>query len=123
MVSILDGELADTIADALSYAAIPYDISIARSVTTGGDPADPGSGTTVTTNYACQGWIDTYTAFDIANSLVLAGDAKIFVVANTLDMPSPPVPGDMVTARGKTYATINVSTDPALACWVIQCRA
>jgi hypothetical protein len=123
MVSILDGELADTIADALIDAAIPFAVTITRSGTTGGDPADPGSGTTVTTDYPCQGFVDSYSAFDVANSLVLAGDVKIVVIANSLDMPSQPSPGDIVTARGRSYSIINVSADPALALFEIQGRA
>lgn len=122
MDSILLGDLAGTIGDALIDAAIPFALTISRDVTTGGDPFDPGSGTTVTTDYSCQGFVDTFSAFDVANSLVLAGDVRIIVVATTLDMPSPPSPGDRVTANGKTYSVLNVSADPALATYTLQAR-
>lgn len=122
MVSILDGELAETIADALQDAAIPFAITITRDVPQDSpDPADPLP--PITTDFPCQGFIDSYSAFDIANSLVSAGDAKIVVIANTLTMPSPPGPGDRVTARGKTYSVINVSADPANALYELQARA
>jgi hypothetical protein len=33
------------------------------------------------------------------------------------------VPGDRVTARGKSYSIIDVSSDPALATYTLQARA
>jgi hypothetical protein len=122
MDSILDGSLADDIADALTSAGIPFAVTITRDVPQDSpDPADPLP--PITTNYPCSGWVDAYTAADLANSLILASDTKIIVVATTLTMPSPPVPGDRVTTQGKSYTVINVSSDPALATFELQARA
>lgn len=122
MDSILDGSLADDIAAALDSAGVPYAITITRDVPQDSpDPADPLP--PVSTDFPCTGWVDAYKAEDLANSLILASDTKIIVVATTLTMPSPPVPGDRVTAKGATYSVIDVSSDPALATYTLQARA
>ncbi len=74
MDSILDGKLADTIADALTGAAIPLDIVLTRmlpgSIEPPYAPYDPGPPTP--DPHACKGWPDTYTADELANSLILS---------------------------------------------------
>jgi hypothetical protein len=73
------------------------------------------------TDYPCTGFFDSYTSLERANSLILASDVKIVIVAKTLDIE--PSPSDAVTVRGKTYSIQNVSADPALALWELQGRA
>jgi hypothetical protein len=120
MSSILEGELADTIGDALLDAAIPLDVVIMRS--TPGviiDPADPPPPTI--TDHACKGFVDTYTDALRAASLVQADDVKVVIVAKTIDIV--PKPLDIVMVRTKTYTVITVSTDPALALYELQARS
>jgi hypothetical protein len=119
MVSILEGELAEIIGDALIDADIPFAITVTRSTPGDGPAYDPGPPTL--TDHACQGFVDTYAAQYIDDTIILAGDVKIVIVAKTLDIE--PVPGDTVTARDKTYSVINVSADPALALYELQARA
>lgn len=116
-MSILDSELADTLTDALSAFDIPQSCVVTRT-TLSGPPFDP---TTTTTDYDCVGWRDTYSAMEHANNTVLMSDVKIYVVASSLSI-TPATP-DKITINGRSYNIINVSADPAGACWVIQARA
>ena len=123
MTSILDGELAAEVADALSNAAIPIDLTVTRMLPGSTDPPfapwDPGPPTP--DPHTCKGWPDVYMADELANSLILSTDVKVFVVATTLDID--PTPADTVTVRGVTYQVISVSADPALAIWTLQARS
>jgi hypothetical protein len=120
MDSILNGELADTISDALLDAGIPLDVVVTRlTPNVGGDPADPPPPTL--TDHACKGFADRFSDAFIAAGLIERGDIKVVVVANTLAIE--PEPGDQVTIRGKTYRVFDVSADPALALYELQARA
>lgn len=119
MESILDGDLAGEIADALDSAGIPFAVTVIRDVPVeGGDPADPQP--PVETPFACSGWIDDWDADYLASGLVERTDVKIIVIANSIAIV--PAAGDRVTARGKTYSVLNVSADPALATYTLQAR-
>jgi hypothetical protein len=112
MSSILEGDLAETIADALIDAAVPLDIVITRfTPSVGGDPADPSPPTL--TDYGCKCFADYFSDAFIAAGLIERGDIKVVVVANTLGIE--PRPGDQVTIHGRTYRVFDVSADPALA--------
>jgi hypothetical protein len=119
MVSILEGELAETIGDALVDAGIPFAITITRTTPGDGPPYDPGPGTS--TDYPCQGFLDTYAAQFIDGSRILEGDVKAVIIVKTLDIE--PLPGDTLTAHDKTYSVITVSADPAQALYELQARA
>jgi hypothetical protein len=118
-MSILDGELAETIADALEAADLPLDCVLTRSTPGDGDPWNPDAGTS--TDYACKGFTDEYTALERADSLIQADDIKVVIVATTVAIE--PLPLDSVSIRSKTYTVVNVSTDPARALWQLQARA
>lgn len=120
-MSILDGELADTIADALADADIPIDVTVTREeeIGPGENPWDPPI--TGPVNYSCKGFVDTFGEFYAAAGLVEAGDAKIVIVAKTLSIV--PAIGNTVTARSKTWMILNVSADPALALYELHGRA
>lgn len=135
IVSILEGELAEQIADALAEASIPLSATVTRSVL---DPESPPWEPTYTTvAYACQGIVDSYSVLERAQSNVEVSDVKVLIVAQSLlnaPIPPPdeepdeptgliePAPGDGVTIGGKSYTVIAVSTDPARALWELQCR-
>jgi hypothetical protein len=116
-MSILEGELAETIGDALLGADIPLDLVVTRSTSGGGgDPWDPDPPTL--TDYPCKGFVDSYTALERAGTLIEASDVKVVIVAKTLAIK--PTPADTVKVRGKTYSIVNVSADPAVALWELQ---
>jgi hypothetical protein len=119
MVSILEGELAATIGDALLDAGIPFAITVTRSTPGDGPAYDPGP--PVLTDYACQGFIDTYATQPNDGTSIQVGDVKAVIVASTLAIE--PKAGDTVTAHGKTRTVIGVSTDPATALYELQARA
>lgn len=119
MVSILEGELAETIGDALIDADIPFAITVTRSTPGNGPAYDPGPPTF--TDYPCQGFLDIYGAQFIDGSRILEGDVKAVIIAKTLDIQ--PLPGDTLTAHDKTYSVITVSADPAQALYELQARA
>lgn len=120
MDSILDGDLADDIADALTSAGIPFAVAITRDVPQDSpDPADPLP--PISTDYAGSGWVDDWDASYLASGLVERADVKIIIIATSIAIV--PDTGDRVTVRGKTYSVLNVSADPALATYTLQARA
>lgn len=120
MASILEGELAQTIADALLDAEIPFDIVVSRSTTADG-PNQWTPGAAVTTTYACKGFVEDWSIEYIAAGMVQANDLRVVIFAATLAIA--PEPGDTVTVRGKSYGVLTVSPDPAVATFVMQVRA
>lgn len=121
MASILDDEIAATIADALTSADVPLDCVLSRTVPGTPDPNEPWNpGTPTTTNYECRGWADHYEAAELVNTTILATDVKVMIVAGTLAVE--PQPTDTMTVGGKGYTIIAVSTDPAGAMWTVQAR-
>lgn len=120
-MSLLEGEIAAIVNESLEGANVPYDIVITRTVTTGGDPWTPGSGTTTTVNHSCRGFEDEYKAHERDGTLIQANDTRVLVLAPSIDID--PNGADSITVRGKTYAIINAVLDAAGATWIIQGRA
>ena len=118
MTSILDGELADTLVDALNIARIPQTLNIVRRVVDPNSP--PWDPTSVEATYSCSGWVDTYTATEIGAGAVQASDRKAFVICSSLAVT--PLAGDHVVIDSVSYSIMSVQRDPAGACWVIQAR-
>lgn len=119
MTSILEGELAQTISDALIDAGIPYDVTVTRTVRGDYDPAVGGYPET-TTHYPCKGFVESYSDLLRATGVVGPGDVKIVVLGPTLDIV--PSPTDTITARGRTFSIISVTADPAGATIEVQGR-
>lgn len=121
MASILEGELAATIADALLDADIPFTVTVSRTVLGEVDPETPWiEPEEVTTHYACKGFVETFSSDYIAGGLVEANDVKIIILPSTLSITVELT--DHVTARGIQYSIVNISTDPALATVELQAR-
>lgn len=116
-LSVLDSELATILTDALSAFDIPYALTITRNEVSG-PPFDP---VITPIAHSCQGWRDQYSAQDLINTAILATDVKAFVVASSLDIV--PSTADTLTLNGTVYSIMNVSADPATACFIIQARA
>ena len=120
-MSILEGELAATITEALLDADVPFDITVTRTVESEPDPATPWlPGETVTTHYPCKGFIEQYDVFHLSSTQIQVGDVKVVILVPTLAIT--PELTDTVTARGKSYIIVNVSPDPALATIELQAR-
>lgn len=118
MSSPLEGSLAKAIGNGLK--GLFYDATLTRTTVTGGDPYDPGSGTTTTETFACQAFEDTYSTFERQNTLIQAGDVKVVVLATTL--ATTPTTADKITTRGVTRSIVSVERDPAGATWTCQVR-
>jgi hypothetical protein len=122
LVSILEGELAQTITDALLDADIPYDVTVWRTVPGEPDPETPWiPGEPTTTSYVGKGFTETFSADYISGGLVEANDLKVVILIPTLAIT--PELSDVVTVRGQTYTIISISPDPALATVALQVRA
>jgi hypothetical protein len=119
-MSILEGELAATIADALIEADLPLAITLTRTTAgSGGDPWNPPTGTTTT--YQCSGFTDSYRDAERVGTLIEATDRKVIVIGATL-LTTPEV-SDTVNIQGEPLNVMSVLTDPARALWELQCRA
>jgi len=122
-VSILDGELAELIYDALEGADVPYGLTLIRSVPGSTAPPysahNPGSATTQT--FGCRGFIDDYRADQRDGTIIQVNDRKVIVLAPSLSVT--PAPQDKITARGTQYVVVSVRADPAMATWTIQARS
>lgn len=117
--SLLEGSLAKAIGKGLK--GLFYDATLTRTTTTDGPAWDPGSGTTTTTDYPCKAIEDSFSKYDLANSLIQAGDVKVIVLATTLEVE--PTTADKITTRGVARSIVSVERDPARATWTCQCRA
>jgi predicted dinucleotide-binding enzyme len=120
-MSILEGELAQVISEALIDANVPFDITVRRTEIVGGVPWEPGSGEEVTTNYPAKGFVADFSTLERAQTLIEANDVKIVILLPTID--TMPLTSDSVIARGKVYSIIRLSPDPAMATLEIQARA
>jgi hypothetical protein len=118
-LSILDGELADELTDALDAAGIPYAATVTRMLPGDGPSHNPGPSTP--DPHACQGWVDEYDQDHRDGTLIQANDRKVIIVASSLDIV--PTTAETVTIRGATYSIIRVALDPAGAVYEMQARA
>lgn len=122
-MSLLDGELADIINDALEGADLPFDLTLSRDVP--GSTAPPYSqwnpGPPTTQTHACRGFVDDYRADQRDGTLIQLNDRKVVILAPSLSVV--PVPGDKITARGIEYTAVTVQADPALATYTCQARS
>lgn len=86
------------------------------------DPAKPWEGTTErVTVHRCRGFVDQFSRFEVAQSLVQANDRKVAIAADTLDV-EPTEEGRLVVG-GQTLSIVSVRSDPLGATWEIQARA
>lgn len=119
MTSLLSGALAAAVYSGLK--SLFLDATIERDVLSSSpdfDPSDPPPASQVT--FSCKAIKDNYSAFDLQNKDIIAGDAKILILANSL--AATPQPNDRVTVQGQTFAVINSKIDPANALWECQGR-
>src|SRR6185369_7619417 len=120
MVSPLSGSLAAQIYSGMKnlFLDATYTVDVPGTIV---DPADPPAPTP--TPYACKAIVDTYNDYFSKSGLVLDGDRKVLILANSLAVR--PVVNARVTVPavgGVEFTVINVSTDPATAVWTLQGR-
>ena len=127
MTSLLLGDLANIINDALG-SSIFLDAVLTRDVVaSGGDPADPPDPTQVT--YTCKAIRDFYGAGFLSGGLVDSKDVKVIILQKSLS--TTPLSLDRITITGMpgTFVIVSpgigrlaaVTADPANATW--ECRA
>ena len=125
-MSLLEGDIAEMVADGLMAADLPYEITITRMTEGTPRPPDhpswePWDDEAVEVKHACMGFVDTYSAFLVASGVVDAGDVKIVLLQT--QTPVVPLLTDTITARGKVYTALEISEDPAKATYEIRARA
>lgn len=82
-----------------------------------------GGTNATSTSYACRGFVDTYSHFQIASGLVKAQDKKVVLIGKSISSGTvSPTPGDQVTIEGATYEVVAVERDPAGATFTVQAR-
>ncbi|MCP8895345.1 hypothetical protein KYK29_10405 [Shinella daejeonensis] len=123
-MSLLEGELAEIIGDALVAADIPYDMTIPR-LHQEPPPDDWPSwqewlAPITVVEHEFQGFIDTYDARLIAAGVVNVGDVKIVIIQQ--GMPFRPDLTDTITARGATYTILDIAEDPARATLEVRAK-
>lgn len=67
--------------------------------------------------------VSDYRAGQIDGTLILAGDRKVLIIAESMSVPLVPSAGDRITAEGATYFIVRVGRDPAGATYACQVRA
>jgi hypothetical protein len=83
------------------------------------DPADPLP--PVPTDYPCKAYVEKYSAYYRANSLVEASDRKVIVLAKSLTIE--PVNGARITVNGITFTIISYDDGGSnRSVWEIQGR-
>lgn len=126
-MSILLGELAQTISEALIDANVPYEIIVPRTTQTE-PPEDwptwePWEGETVTTEHKMQGFIVDYDEALIAAGVVSMDDVRIVILQPTIPSGLTIGLADIVQAQGKSFTILNISEDPAGATLELRARA
>lgn len=119
MTSILEGELAGQVADALSVARVPMALTIVVTIPGGGPPYDPDPPTYE--GHTCQGWPESYADDEVDGTRIERTDVRITVLTATLDIE--PTTNDAVTVGDDTYSIINLKRDASGALLQIQARA
>lgn len=109
--------------------------TIRRTITTGGDPWTPGSGTTTVTNAACRVVTDSYKVHERDGTLIQTGDRKLLVSTEGIVLPAYPdqpktanVPdvADTIIVNDEAMAIVNVEPlvpGDTVLMWTIQARA
>lgn len=125
-MSILLGELAKTISEALIDANVPYEIVVPRTTQTE-PPEDwptwePWPGETVTVEHKMQGFVVDYDEALIAAGVVQMGDVRIVILQPTIPAGLTIGLTDIVQAQGKTFTILNIGEDPAGATLELRAR-
>lgn len=97
--------------------------TLRQTSTSGGDPWDPGSGTTTTTDTTVTAAVLEYANSEIDGTIILASDRKVYVSAEGIAVT--PVPADVLIVGPDTLSIVNVKPlNPAgtVVMWELQVR-
>jgi len=98
--------------------------TLRQTSTTEGDPWDPGSGTTTTTDTTVTAAVLEYANSEVDGTLILASDRKVYVSAEGIAVT--PTPADVLIVGSDQLSIVNVKPlSPAgtVVMWECQCRA
>ena len=124
MKGLLTGALAKVVANAIGEVFLDATLTRDQEMLT----TEPwGAGLTAQQSWTCKAIHEEWGASYRAAGLISAGDRKVLVLAATLC--TTPAPGDRITIRSETFTVVSdksgqpaVSSDPALAVWVLRAR-
>lgn len=127
-MSILLGELAQTISEALIDANVPYELTIPRMTEGTPRPDDWPSweewpDDSVLVEHKMQGFIVDYDEALIAAGVVQMDDVRIVILQPTIPAELTIGITDIVQAQGKTFTILNIGEDPAGATLELRARA
>jgi hypothetical protein len=118
MVSILDGDVAQMVADMLADADMPRPGTLRKLIDGGTD--DFGNPITTTSDHAFTGWRESYSALFAAQSGIPTTDVRIVVVATSCD--ATPAQQDFLQVGGVWHRVrVIEGIDPAGATIACQC--
>ncbi len=121
-------DLARLIAQSFTRFGEPIGVKACSLIKATAGARDSGNVTAgpaiTTTSYAARGLVAEYSSYDIANSLVQAGDRKVILFGASITGGAVPVPGDQILIGGETLtiAANGVKSDPVAATYTCQCR-
>lgn len=115
LTSFLEGKLASALAKGFNGKLLS--ITLRKVVTSGRD--SHGDPITTTTDYAGQGFPDSYSAIVMASAGIPATDSKVVLIANLT--AAEPAIGDKLLVRLQWFQIRNVVKDPANATYECQC--
>jgi hypothetical protein len=81
-----------------------FTATLSQTTVTGGNPWDPGSGTTTTVNTNVTIVVSEYAVSEIDGTTIQAGDRKVLMTAIAGVEPKP---SDVLTISGTAYTVIN----------------
>lgn len=123
MANLLKGPIAKQVAKALQKAGLTLPATLTKATAGTRTPGDISGGTNPsTTDYAAQGYIDSYAIALIDGTLILENDRKITLLGASIAGGVTPANGDKITIDGTTYRVIRVDRDPASATYSCQAR-
>ncbi len=88
-------------------------------------PGAISAGTNPTTQtFAATGLVTDYSAYDLAGTVIKAGDRKVLLFGASIAGGAQPEPGDRVAIGGETLRIVEhgVTADPVKAAFICQCR-
>lgn len=124
-MGLLDGDLANIVADALDSAELMKPATLIK-VTAGTRTAGAISGGTNPTraSYAAKGIEQNILSLQLAGTLVKGANAAIRLFGATIAGGQVPAPNDLIVIGGKTYTIVEqgVSRDAASVGYLCQCK-
>jgi hypothetical protein len=114
-MGLLDGAIKQAIATGFRGKLLKGTL---RKVTATGR-ATNGDPVTTTSDYACQGFREAYSAFFRAQALIPDDDVQIVLIAGLTG--AAPIAGDKINLVGAWWQVRKVDIDPAGATYSCQC--